>query len=132
MVTWDTNLNALKDELAYLFSREDDYYVFVQEVGLNLTNIVFTRKARNDWHAILEEAQKVGMVLRIIEKARGQYPERIDLQVAECYVNNKNQQSVSTSYAAISLGYVDMRDSAVIVFECLARVQRLTQFLSCW
>src|SRR6266487_4885637 len=90
---WDINLTDLKDALAELYTKEDDYRAVARESELNEGKITFTGKAGTAWSEILNEAQKQNKVLNIIKRVRKDYASNKAFQIAaEQYIQNLAEQ----------------------------------------
>lgn len=79
---WDSSLTNLRNVLAGLFPTVQDSYRVVDAAGLLRTHIRFDPAAITNWHNILDEANKRGMVPAIIVEARAEYPENQELKLA--------------------------------------------------
>jgi hypothetical protein len=80
---WDPSLIYLRDVLAGLFPTVQDSNRIVDTASLPRTHIRFDAAAITNWHNILDEAMKRGMVPAIIDAARAEYPENQELKLAQ-------------------------------------------------
>jgi hypothetical protein len=83
IMTWDENLTNLNDVLASLYPLVNDSFRVVDAAGLSKGLIPFQPRALDNWHAILDEANKAGKVSDVIRVARKDYPEDSFLKRAE-------------------------------------------------
>jgi V8-like Glu-specific endopeptidase len=74
-MAWDENLTNLNDVLAGLYPLTADSFRIVDNAGLPRVLIAFQPRAIDNWHAILDEANKRGRVSDLIRVARKDYPE---------------------------------------------------------
>lgn len=82
-MAWGANLTNLNYVLAGLYPLTADSIRVVDVAGLPKMHIAFNARAIDNWHAILDEADKRGKVLDIIRAACRDYPDIPDLQRAE-------------------------------------------------
>lgn len=82
-MAWDENLTNLNDVLAGLYPLTTDSIRIVDDAGLPKVLIAFQPRAIDNWHAILDEANKRGKVSDLIRVARKDYPEDPFLKRAE-------------------------------------------------
>jgi V8-like Glu-specific endopeptidase len=107
-MAWNNNLTNLRNVLAALYSLEGESRRIVDEAGLNELAIPFNSIALTNWHNILKEADKQGMITEVIDTTLRYYPGNLLLQAARegtltpvrSAVNNsftlKGSDSVST------------------------------------
>lgn len=67
-------LVALRDALAFLYTDASSARRVAGDAGLDLRQISFSSRALDNWTAILEEAEKQGLVPRLIDIGRREYP----------------------------------------------------------
>jgi V8-like Glu-specific endopeptidase len=80
---WDENLTNLNDVLAGLYPLMVDSIRIVDDARLPKGFISFQPRAVDNWHAILDEAQKRNKVSDVIRVARKDYPDDPVLKRAE-------------------------------------------------
>jgi hypothetical protein len=80
---WDENLTNLNDVLAALYPLTVDSIRVVDAAGVPKSFIAFQPRAIDNWHAILEEAQKRNKVSDVIRVALKDYPDDPVLKRAE-------------------------------------------------
>jgi len=82
-MAWNENLTNLNDVLSGLYPLTADSIRIVDNAGLPKSFIAFQTRAIDNWHAILDEANKRGKVPDLIQVARKDYPEDPFLKRAE-------------------------------------------------
>lgn len=69
-----------RDVLAELFSDTDDARLIAKDAGLKLIRITASDQPQKHWDNILEEAQKAGSVLAVLDRALKDYPAHTELK----------------------------------------------------
>jgi V8-like Glu-specific endopeptidase len=80
---WDKNLTNLNYVLADLYPLQDQSIAVVDKALLPKAHIRFQPAAIDNWHEILDQAEKRGKIQSIISIARKDYPENPFLEQAE-------------------------------------------------
>src|SRR6266446_871318 len=80
---WNETLTALNYVLANLYPFRDESIRLVNEAGLRPAFITFDNKAIDNWHSILDEADKTDHILNLIQAVRRDYPDNPVLIQAE-------------------------------------------------
>jgi len=93
-MAWNEKLTALNYVLASLYPLRDESIRIVNEAGLRPAFIRLENKAVDNWHNILDEADKANRILNVIQVARGDYPENVVLIQAE-NAERENRPSLS-------------------------------------
>ena len=75
-------LTQLIDVLAALYGDAASARTMATTAGLPLAQIAFDAKASNTWAAILNEAERQGRTLALLDRARNEYPNYAPLQAA--------------------------------------------------
>jgi hypothetical protein len=88
-MAWSKELNDLRDVLARLYTTESSARTFVKTALLNEANIAFSTRAKDNWTAILEEADRQGQVDQLIEVAMQEFPRNPDLQATAGAYRNR-------------------------------------------
>jgi hypothetical protein len=88
-MAWSKELNDLRDVLARLYTTESSARTFVKTALLNEANIAFSTRAKDNWTAILDEADRQGQVVQVIEVATQEFPRNPDLQAAAGAYRNR-------------------------------------------
>lgn len=79
----DELLRQLRDLLADLYTAEESARRIVADAGMDERYIKFSERAIDNWHEILQEAQKQpAQVEQLLQTAQGEYPENLPLQAA--------------------------------------------------
>jgi len=82
-VSWHKDLNLLRDTLAEVYPTESIARTIVSEAGVSEKFIDFDGSAIEFWKNILSQAHDNNQVQNIINVAKQQYPQNIDLLEAE-------------------------------------------------
>jgi len=82
-MAWNEKLTALNYVLANLYPFRDESIRLVNDAGLRPAFITFDNKAIDNWHNILDEADKTDHVLNLIQAVRRDYPDNPVLIQAE-------------------------------------------------
>jgi V8-like Glu-specific endopeptidase len=83
LVVWSEKLTNLNDVLAGLYPLTADSIRIVDDAGLPRAFIAFQQRAIDNWHAILDEANKRDKVSDLVRVARKDYPDDPFLKRAE-------------------------------------------------
>ncbi len=73
-------IERARDVLAELFSVTDDARLIAKDAGLKLIRITASDQPQRHWDNILEEAQKAGRVLPVLDRALKDYPAHAELK----------------------------------------------------
>lgn len=70
------DIGALRDELARLYDRREGLALLAGDAGLDLASIRLSGSIREQWGAVLSEAEKRDKLADLLRLARSEYPDR--------------------------------------------------------
>jgi hypothetical protein len=81
-MTWQSELTAIRAILMELYSDEQSAGRVVDDAGIPRGQIQFSTASLQNWHAILQAAQRHEKVLDVVAVALREFPNRDDLRAA--------------------------------------------------
>ncbi len=79
-MSWTINHTKLRDTLAQLYLDRASALRIAVDAGINPAYVTFSDNAINNWHEIITKAEDQGLLIRLIERAVGEFPTNVTLK----------------------------------------------------
>jgi len=107
----------LRNILKRLFPDEASSRVVLDDAGIPAGNISFSTNAKNNWHAILKEAENRGKVQELVQIVLEEYPDETELQ---SYVEGGSAQAGGQAVAGLRTEEQDIEELMNFLTELVA------------
>ncbi len=128
------SLLSLRKALISLYPAKADSVRIAQEAGLNTAYIQLSSKAANNWHHILDAADKHNKIEKIIQIAQKEYPEAKGLQFNQIQAaktslvahseEKRHDNPISNEIAILSRIETDIKARRKVAIKLIARARQ--------